>query len=1004
MTDPTTPEKAIRALVALNATITNLRLYPPTSATIGNSCDKAFELLHILFENEDSVVFAESEKILVVSGQALDEKEQKKDHVTTFIQLMANLGIKSIALEKGLDRDELLTFLKIASRKPDDLAKSGGLQKAAVGANLQHVFIDQKVYVAMDKDHRIVSSDETVDGDGDENVVKLIMGDSDSGVDMASFRDAAKDPKWVAKIFRSGIAQITQQAGATPSEERSKSVIHMIDTLGKVVDSDSKEEILMQIVDSLADMDIEILSVILAQSPQSVLGEDVFDNVLDRLDGKKSASLASRIKQLEASGTGRRTGGDRRRTHSLEHLLAGGVDRRQKRDQRKSRLMHVKAGLNSIVKGETEAFQDSQVMLSVPNAVDQLFSEGKTKIAEGIINRLCEGLLSQEADVRADVAAAVAHINLNFATKKRTGEMLRLSHELLEWIRFETAISPGYKHICNQLRVVAQALIRSRQFNECNQVLEPFYLIHSGKMEKNENIQAISGDVLKSTGTDDILDLLLQGLKTGKPHLREQAANALTMIGSYSVGHLLDILRDGQDASEADRILQIIAEIGTVASPFLVQQIEQGGPTHYIRDLLLLLGKVGTWRDRPILRGLLRHEDAVIRGAADKSLAMVIGRGDKQAESEHSTGEEIAPSTDEGTAELGETEQVEDDLAQEMGLVDRHVQQNDTESAVKVLFDLTVKYAREKDFPKADFLSEKLLEVDPMALTEIVKVGEIVEEEKRKSIDQDHLGRWKEIYDTLSDEETNALYYAMKSDACDEGQPIISEGEVNSRLYFVDEGQLKITYHKDGEEFLIKKITPGDIAGDDSFLHMSVGTTTVSALSPVKYRFLEKTNLEIWEEELPALVSKLTSYCGGLVKTLDLLKKKDLDRRTHTRVAVEGRIVVNAVDDSGMPTAKIATGTLSDISQGGLCFDAKISKEGAVAMFTARRINMQFVLPTGDSPNEMNRNGVVVGVHYQMYDNSVNVKFDAPLDESVIKAIEVPKHTDEDILGIEQSE
>ena len=274
MTDPSILQNAIEAMIVLNATVTNLRLYPPTSDMIGNSIDRAYTILQTIFENEDSVVLAESEKSLIISGQPLNEKDQKRPQVTAFVQLMVSFGVQSIAFEKGLDKDELLAFLKIISQKPDNVTKEGGLQEVMASNNLRHVLVDQKLYVAVDKDQKVVSADAAIDEDKDENIIKFVMGDSDSDVDLESVKDAAKDPKWVAEVFKTGIEQIKQQEGATPSKERSEAVIHMINTLGEVVDSNSKEEISLQIVNSLADMDDETLSMVLTRTPQGALGED----------------------------------------------------------------------------------------------------------------------------------------------------------------------------------------------------------------------------------------------------------------------------------------------------------------------------------------------------------------------------------------------------------------------------------------------------------------------------------------------------------------------------------------------------------------------------------------------------------------------------------------------------------------------------------------------------------------------------------------------------------
>ena len=82
--------------------------------------------------------------------------------------------------------------------------------------------------------------------------------------------------------------------------------------------------------------------------------------------------------------------------------------------------------------------------------------------------------------------------------------------------------------------------------------------------------------------------------------------------------------------------------------------------------------------------------------------------------------------------------------------------------AVKALFDLIVECAKKKDFVKAEALREKLFEVAPMALNEITKSGDIIDEEKSQSIDDTHRETWSELYSTLTTEEANELYFALK--------------------------------------------------------------------------------------------------------------------------------------------------------------------------------------------------------------------------------------------------
>ena len=920
MTDPIIIDKAIEAIVVLNATITNLRLYPSASPMITNSVDRAYTFLQAIFEEEDSVVFAESEKSFLISGLTLNEKDQKRPQVDAFLQLMLKFGIKSIAFEKGLDRDELLTFLKVVSQKPEDVRKEGSLAKVITGKNLRHVLVDQKLYVAVDKDQRVVSAEEIRDKEKYEDIIKYLMGESGSAIDLEGFKDAVKDPELVSRVFKTCMAQFSQQEGTTTGKKLPETVIRMISSVGEIVDPDNKEEISMQIASSIADMDDETLSMVLAQDLQGVLGEDLLDNVVDRLDDEKFERVAAKMRESEK---GISFPEDRRRAYGLEYFLKGGIERRKRKDPRKTRLLHLKQGLNSILKGEDKAFLDRQVMLPLPGTVDNLFSKGKKKIAEGIIDRLGQGLFNENQEMRAAVSTVLAQISFNFASKQRMDEMISLSRKLINWIKFETTVHPNYKHVCTQLKNVAQVLIRNHQLAECNQLLETFHLIHSGKIKKNEAIQALAGNVLKSTATDHVLNVLLQEFQTDEKNLRKQAGNILAMLGSKSVGPLMDVLQKSQDISERDRILQLVSEIDPSMSPIDKEAIDSER-----------IGSAG------------------------------------------------------------------DDLTQQLKLVDQHVEQNDTKSAVKILFALIVKYAKEKEFSKAEVLRERLLEVDPMALTEIVKAGEVIEEEKSESIDQKHLDLWANLYETLSNEEANTLYYAMKSGTCNAEQTIISQGELNSKLYFVNEGQLKMVFHKEGEEFLIGGLNPGHIVGADSFFFISICTTSVIALSHVKFSFLEKEILKKWEDESPAFLSKLKDYSLGFDKIYDLLKEKGLDRRSHERVRISVKMSITRMDDSGLPIEEPVTGTLADISVGGLSFYIKTPKEKAVNMLLGPKLNMRFILPAGESQYQIDQNGTVVGVREHIYDYSVNVKFDKILDEKIIKEIKVPENSDEETLEI----
>ena len=153
-----------------------------------------------------------------------------------------------------------------------------------------------------------------------------------------------------------------------------------------------------------------------------------------------------------------------------------------------------------------------------------------------------------------------------------------------------------------------------------------------------------------------------------------------------------------------------------------------------------------------------------------------------------------------------------------------------------------MRYAKESNLAKAEALREKLYEVAPMALNEIVKSGEIIEEEKRRSMDQKHLEVWSKIYGLLDSDEVIELYFAMKEETVMAGQSVYRQGQYNSNLYFVQEGRLKIIHfdQKKQNGIFLKELRPGDIANIDPFFSFTVCTATLIAISEAKLTYIEK--------------------------------------------------------------------------------------------------------------------------------------------------------------------
>lgn len=329
------------------------------------------------------------------------------------------------------------------------------------------------------------------------------------------------------------------------------------------------------------------------------------------------------------------------------------------------------------------------------------------------------------------------------------------------------------------------------------------------------------------------------------------------------------------------------------------------------------------------------------------------------------------------------------DPAEHEKLIEQYLKENNTTAAVQLLVKLIEKSAKDKKFDLAESLRERLFEVDAMALNEIVKTGEIIEAEKNSAIDKDHLNTWAGLYAKLTVEETNALFYGMKLVSHPANHMVFKQGEMRSRLYLVDNGQLKMFYRQEDKAVLLKTLGPGDLFGDEAFFFADAFcTTSVITDSNVKLRVLLKSDLDQMAEKTAGLEAKLNDYCRSLESVADLLKTKKLERRVDRRLCLPGKVLVQMLDDKNQAAGKPFRGELLDISVSGLAFLMKTTQK-ASSVLLGRSLKMQLTFEELASDLKICCRGIVLAVNSEPFNEYViHTEFDKDLKSTVMNQLD----------------
>lgn len=305
-------------------------------------------------------------------------------------------------------------------------------------------------------------------------------------------------------------------------------------------------------------------------------------------------------------------------------------------------------------------------------------------------------------------------------------------------------------------------------------------------------------------------------------------------------------------------------------------------------------------------------------------------------------------------------------------------------SALKMLLLMVERAAREKDFPRAERYKARISEVDELALGEVVRAEEIIDQEKRFVDSGEYMETWKALYDALTDEEASSFYYHVKNEVVDVDCEIISQGEVIDRLYFINSGSLKIIYKDGPKEIFIKEMIKGEVAGYDAFFRTNVSTASLVALSRVNVGYLDRESLKVLGDKHPDFIQKLRAFCGRFDNLSETVQAKGVERRRYKRFDHTGKVAFQLLTDNGASVGKPFSGAMIDLSEGGLSAEVKSSGYAMARLLLGRPI-CSFMKP-GEHAESFSVQGRVSSVNARGENAiSVHIAFGRPMAVSALE-------------------
>ncbi len=631
MADTDIRQKSLDALVIMNTAIKNVRLYPPTSATIISAIERLHQAFQEMLARENPIVFAESEKSILICGNPLNQKDQEKIQVAALLNILLSFGLKSISFDKGLEKAELSTFTEILSRKPDVIKSEGGLPQVLAKNNITHIYLDQKVYVAMDKDHKIISS---LDINDDQIAEFFISTHPELAADPQKLQEMAKDPEWLSQAFQAGLTQLMTQKGTLSDIQLTESLGNMIGLLDKVAGSlaqEDKENISNRIGEAIVTADPDMALELTTQNMEHLFGGVLQQYLISKLEEIKYAEVQKTGEGGATDGQGEAGTGETGRGQgggsigiNCEGTVPSGADSQGKIDF-KTKLIQVSEKLSLNLKENEKTLLDKPLMSVLPKIIEQLIAHKEQETMEKIIRHLVDNMFSENAEVRARAAKALTDIIDNLPPERKTEMIESLSERLIEWIKIETSVTPAYKTVCNYLQNIAQNFISQLRYTETIPLLDIFNDVNSGTLEKNNAIHEVCAQLIRNLATEENSTLLFKEFNTNEHDKKDEAGKILSRFGDITLKRMLDTLQENVDGNERVRIMHLIIGTGQRAIPLVRERIHKDAPWYYLRNMAYILGQIGNEESAGALQPLLQHENERLRREALKSISRTGG-------------------------------------------------------------------------------------------------------------------------------------------------------------------------------------------------------------------------------------------------------------------------------------------------------------------------------------------------------------------------------------------
>lgn len=322
-----------------------------------------------------------------------------------------------------------------------------------------------------------------------------------------------------------------------------------------------------------------------------------------------------------------------------------------------------------------------------------------------------------------------------------------------------------------------------------------------------------------------------------------------------------------------------------------------------------------------------------------------------------------------------------------MQKVDALVAEDRIDAAADILDRAVYGFVERKDYWHAQDCYKKLMDINPLALNEIIRVADFIEKSVFEGITSDHMAAWKELYSELTREMAVNFYLGLEEIPLKQGDVLFNQRDLNDKLYFIDSGSIGLYAENKFDKILLATLRPGEMVGLEGFLYNTYCSSTAQAEGPTVVRALKLEDFDNWPDSLMALAHKIRAIAEKQQERVaDMIKKTAIQRRRYERYAPSNRVYV----EIAMPDFnKRVRAELLNVSFGGVATMGRLDPS-IFRKILGTVVNLNFITKKEEMESVFNKNFVaeVVGVVPKTNGNySIHLQFKDILESNELNTL-----------------